>query len=80
MSCIEVESELNPRYLETFSMADYFGIYHVIKYSDDKRFGLLMATFDDPFTDRRGDAYRYAGTLLNPPPPDVRATDAKDAT
>lgn len=63
---IEVESELNPRYLELGStIDDYYGIYHVVEYRDGVP--VILATFDDPFTDRRGDAYRYAGAMLNPP-------------
>ncbi len=62
---IEVESELNPRFKETGRWQDYMGIYHVVRYDGDQR--TVLKTFDDPFTDRRGDAYRYAGMLLNSP-------------
>lgn len=56
---IEVDSELNPRYAETGSMIDYYGIYHVVKYDGDEPLEVLK-TFDDPFADRRRDAYRFA--------------------
>lgn len=31
----EVDSEINPKFLETDHMCDYFGIYSVVKYDDD---------------------------------------------
>jgi hypothetical protein len=29
----EVETELNPRFLETGNLSDYYGVYYVVKYS-----------------------------------------------
>lgn len=60
---IEVDSEVNPQYLRTNKLVDYYGIYRVVKYDGDALIEVLK-TFDDPFTDRRGDAYRYAGELI----------------
>lgn len=64
---IEVESELNPKFLETGHWRDYYGIYHVVKYDGDQRVEVLK-TFDNPFTDRRGDAYRFARAQSEPRP------------
>lgn len=58
----EVESELNPRYMETGNSADYYGIYRVVMYINDVR-GEIVKTFDDGAAHARRDAYRLAGQL-----------------
>lgn len=58
----EVESEVNPRYKETGDIHDYFGIYYVVKYFGDTRNGVIKK-FDDHYTNRRAEAYRYARQL-----------------
>lgn len=55
----EVESHLNPRYLETGYPSDYFGIYEVIKYEGDTR--TPIKSFEGG--EGRSDAYRLAGEL-----------------
>lgn len=63
---IEVESQLNPRYLVTRDMSDYFGIYTVVRYEGSTR--TVLKVFDDPNTDHRRAAYQYAGSLINNAP------------
>lgn len=58
----EVESEINPRYAETGSAADYHGMYHVVRYDGDKRLE-VMRTFGGGFTTDRDEAYKLAGRL-----------------
>lgn len=59
----EVDSEINPKYLETGDLIDYYGIYKVVKYDGDEIIEVLKV-FDDPFTNRRMDAYKFARSVL----------------
>jgi hypothetical protein len=57
----EVESEINPRYLETGSTEDYYGLYHVVEFDGDKRIR-IVATYSE-YTDSRRNAYKHAAHL-----------------
>jgi hypothetical protein len=59
----EVASELNPRYLQTQNMHDYYGIYHVVEV-DEKETARVIETFDSEFdSDNRKKAYARAREL-----------------
>lgn len=62
MKRYEVESELNPRYLETGETTDYYGLYHVVSYDADGN-REIVKTFDGTYTNARAEAYKYANFL-----------------
>jgi hypothetical protein len=57
----EVESELNPRYAETGDQADYYGVYHVVKYEADTR--EIIETYPAGYANARFVTYRHAARL-----------------
>lgn len=56
----EVDSELNPDYLKTGYPIDYYGLYHVVKYEDDKKIEVIK-TFKRGYG--RSEAYTLASEL-----------------
>lgn len=59
----EVEGKLNPRYVETGDMADYFGIYEVVKWQGDARLEVIETYRADKLSDARYLAYSHARRL-----------------
>lgn len=61
----EVNSELNPAYTHSHQRGltpDYYGVYWVELWHDDRMINIVQR-FDDPFEDRRTQAYDLARTL-----------------
>lgn len=59
----EVRSRLNPRYAETGSMDDYYGIYEVVKYIEGKEVGIVTTQRADLHGDARSQCYLLAKIL-----------------
>lgn len=61
----DVASELNPMYLKTQRMSDYFGIYHVIEVNEKGK-ATVIETFDTQYdSNNRKRAYAKARELNN---------------
>lgn len=59
---IDVVSELNPAYLKTGSMSDYYGVYKVCQLDAEGRVKRTIAVFSDKYDSgaARTQAYRLA--------------------